>query len=95
MEGAGFLVNETEKRRKGGGDLYLFGIKQGVRESLQRWGQIETIGEENISESKTELIGKAFRDFDMDVCRHCDKRIFRECSAAPGPDDQPDEGTQS
>jgi SulP family sulfate permease len=89
MEGAGLLINEARKRRGVGGDLYLFGIKEGVRESLERWGHIETIGEENISESKTELIGKAFRDLDKDICRRCDKRIFRECTGAPGPDDPP------
>ncbi len=89
MEGAGFLGGEAQKRREEGGDLYLFGIKESVRETLDRWGYTAVIGEQNMSVSKTELIGKAFRDLDKNVCRRCDKRIFRECSAAPGPEDDP------
>jgi SulP family sulfate permease len=46
---------------------------------------METIGEENIFDSKTVAIRTIFDQLDRDICSRCDKRIFLECQSLPPP----------
>ena len=85
VAGAEFIAAEAKKRRAQGGRLYLYEVKEAVCEALRRGGFVETIGEENIFESKTVAIKTIFDQHDRDICSRCDKRIFQECQALPPP----------
>ncbi|VAW76205.1 Sulfate permease [hydrothermal vent metagenome] len=87
LVGADALVKETKRRKARGGDLYLIGVKQGLWDSLERGDCIDAMGGRNIFQTKTAAVTGIFQKLDKDVCRHCDKRIFRECSSVPRADD--------
>jgi sulfate permease, SulP family len=79
MAGAEMLSNESQRRRKLRGGLYLCGLKQEVREFLQRGRYIDVIGNDHIFTSKREAIAKICSGLDTSECRHCQKSIFQEC----------------
>jgi len=69
----------VRKRRRLGGDLYLIHVKQGLWDSLDRYGAFDEIDPNHVFQSKTDAIRGIFQKLDRDVCRSCEKRIFREC----------------
>ncbi len=79
IAGAELLVQEAERRRSGGGRLYLFRLKEEVRRFLERGGYLDEIGADNVIASKGDGIATAFRNMDSAVCRQCSARIFDEC----------------
>ena len=83
VAGAELLGHEAKRRRADGGGLYLYGMRQGVREALEGGGQIDDIGRENIFASKRELISGVFARLDRAVCARCPARIFAECRSIP------------
>lgn len=83
VAGAELLVHEAEQRRKIGGQLYLYSLRQPVRDMLERGGYIEQIGQANIFGTKHEAIGGVFARLDRSICRTCRARIFNECAALP------------
>ncbi len=86
LAGADALVKEAQKRKQRGGDMYLIDVKQGLWESLEKCDCIEAMGGRNIFQTKTAAVTGIFQKLDKDVCRHCDKRIFHECSSVPRED---------
>ncbi len=86
VAGAEYLADMARRRRGGGGELYLYRVKPGLREPLQRGGYITHIGEENIFDSKAEAIAAIVPRLDPDICRRCTRRIFKECRDRPGPE---------
>ncbi|MDD3517266.1 MAG: SulP family inorganic anion transporter [Chromatiales bacterium] len=81
VAGAEFLANEAKSRRREGGGLYFYRIKEGVCGPLKRGGYMDEIGWNNLFTSKTEAIGHIFERLDKDVCARCTRRIFRECAS--------------
>jgi SulP family sulfate permease len=81
VAGAEVLAKEADRRRKLGGGLYIYAVKETVREMLGRGGYMKSISEENLFGSKT-LALKTIVDERLDhrICESCDKRIFRECA---------------
>jgi SulP family sulfate permease len=90
VAGADLLADEAAARRAGGGDLYLYGLRQPAREMLQRGGQLDRIGPHNVFVAKNEAIAKVFARLDRTICRQCTARIFLECQTVPA-GDGPDE----
>ncbi|MEJ2107673.1 MAG: SulP family inorganic anion transporter [Acidiferrobacteraceae bacterium] len=84
VEGAEYLAQEAEKRRKAGGGLYLIRVKEAVCEPFKRGHYLDQIGEENIFSSKTDAISTIFSKVDPEICRNCKARVFLECKHAPG-----------
>lgn len=82
MAGAVMLLHEARRRRRLGGGLYFYRMKDEVRQFLQRTGYTAEIGEENIFPVRAPLIGTIYRRLDSDICRDCKVRIFRECHIA-------------
>ena len=81
--GADALAGEARKRRQGGGDLFLIHVKEGLWDSLERYGALDTINPNQIFQSKTDAIHGIFQKLDHSVCERCDKRIFKECQSIP------------
>jgi SulP family sulfate permease len=86
VAGAELLAQEAKTYREMGGGLFFNQIKDGVCEPLQRGGYVKEIGSENMFGSKSIALDTIIKHLDMDICRHCDKRIFRECKDLPGPE---------
>ena len=83
VAGAELLAHEAERRRQMGGQLYLYSLRQPVRDMLARGGYIDQIGQANIYASKHEAIGGVFARLDRSICGTCSARIFNECAALP------------
>jgi SulP family sulfate permease len=85
VAGAEYLAQEARSRRKIGGGLYFYRIKEGACEALTRGGYRDEIGQENMYMSKTDALHDiTLHRLDPDICRQCKKRIFLECSELPG-----------
>ena len=85
VAGVTLLANEADQRRKSGGQLYFYSLRQPVRTMLERTGYLDAIGRHNLFESKDEAIAKIFARLDRSICMHCTARIFLECKALPLP----------
>ncbi|MCZ2173063.1 MAG: SulP family inorganic anion transporter, partial [Burkholderiales bacterium] len=79
LAGAEFLAQEARLRRAAGGDLWLIRVKPQVRETLENGGYLDYIGADHLFEGKSEAFAHIYARLDREVCRRCDKRIFREC----------------
>jgi SulP family sulfate permease len=86
LEGADFLAEEAWRRRRAGGELYLYDVKEGVCEVFRPGGHLKEIGEQNVFESKITAIAEIFQRLDRERCRRCTARIFLECQSLPAPD---------
>ncbi len=86
ISGGAVLVAESRKRKARGGNLYLMKVKKGLWESLEKCGCLDAMGSKNVFQSKTAAITGIFQKLDKNVCRQCDRRIFRECASIPRAD---------
>jgi SulP family sulfate permease len=87
IAGAEMVAKEAERRRKLGGGLYLYEVKDTVCGMLKGGGYIDAIGDENVFHSKTVALNTIVTErLDPEICRTCTKRIFRECAQMPGPE---------
>jgi SulP family sulfate permease len=86
IAGGAAMVEEARKRKARGGGFYLIKVKKGLWESLESCGCLDEIGPNNVFQSKSAALTGIFQKLDKDICRTCDKRIFRECaSIEPAP----------
>ncbi|MFN0304158.1 MAG: SulP family inorganic anion transporter [Burkholderiales bacterium] len=83
VAGVGLLANEAALRAKMNGRLYFYSLRTPVRGMLERAGQLDVIGRQNIFVSKDEAISKIFERLDRSICARCTARIFLECKAIP------------
>jgi SulP family sulfate permease len=79
MAGAEMLAHEARRRRRMGGGLYFYRMKDAVRAFLQRGGYLADIPEDSLFPVKTRPVSKIYSRLDAEICRHCTVRIFREC----------------
>ena len=86
ITGGAILVKEAQRRTKIGGGFYLMKVKKGLWESLEKCGCLDAIGPNHVFQSKSAALTAIFQKLDKNVCRHCDKRIFRECASVPRED---------
>ena len=84
LAGAEYLEEEAIKRRKIGGTMSMYLVKEDVVDRLQRGGYLEHIGRDNIYGSKTEAVKSIFdKHLDKSICAKCSKRVFLECDSVP------------
>ncbi len=83
LTGAEYLSNEVNKRSLRGGDVFFYAPKPGVIDFLRRSGYAGELDDVHVEYSKTQLVQTVFQRLDRDICRRCDKRIFRECQSIP------------
>lgn len=84
LQGGEALALEAKRRKKGGGDLYMIDVKEGLWEALERCGCLDAAGARNVFQSKTAAIRGIYQKLDKSICANCDKRIFNECRQSGG-----------
>jgi SulP family sulfate permease len=79
ISGANGLVNQAEKYKASGGQLYITGMKLNVREIMDKGKYNIAFGMENIFINKESAIEEIYKRLDKDICKECEVRLFREC----------------
>lgn len=82
IAGAEMLAREARRRRRIGGGLYFYRLKDAARALLERGGYMAEIGRDNVFPVKTRAVAAIYPRLDPDICRACRVRIFRECKVA-------------
>jgi SulP family sulfate permease len=82
IAGADMLAQEARRRRRLGGGLYLYRVNDEVLGVLTRSRRLDDIGSSNIFPVNTNAVGFIYPTLDSDICRVCEKRIFRECQSS-------------
>ena len=82
IAGAEMLTQEAKRRRKMGGGLYFYRVKDKVCQLIRKGHYIDDIGETNIFEAKTHPVASIYPKLDAEICRNCKARIFKECNIA-------------
>jgi sulfate permease, SulP family len=79
VAGAEALAMEAKRRRRLGGGLYLYHVNDDVMGLLNRGGYLNDIGMDNIYPAQSRAVGFIYSKLDSEICRNCDRQIFREC----------------
>lgn len=82
LAGAEMLVREARRRRRIGGGLYFYRLKDAPRTLLEKGGYMAEISAENVFPVKTRAVAAIYPKLDSEICRNCRVRIFRECRIA-------------
>jgi SulP family sulfate permease len=86
LAGGQLLAQEARRRRRLGGDLFIFNMRNAPREALKRDGHEAVIGADHfIPLGVSDPIGEIFDRLDRKVCASCTRRIFRQCAQLPPP----------
>lgn len=85
IAGAEMLAQEARRRKKMGGGLYFYRMKDSVREMLARGEWLAEIGEENLFPARADPMQRIYPLLDSGICARCDRRIFTVCRAAASP----------
>jgi len=79
VAGAELFAYEAKRRRRLGGGLYFYRLKDEVIRLLTRGGYIDEIGSDHLFPVKSRALAAIYPKLDAAVCRDCKIRIFREC----------------
>jgi len=82
MAGADLLAQEAKRRKKLGGGLYFYRLKDEPIKLLKKGNYMADIGEENIFPVKANVVASIYPKLDSEICRSCTVRIFRQCNEA-------------
>jgi SulP family sulfate permease len=82
IAGAEMLAQEARRRRRIGGGLYFYRLKDEVRQLLKRGNYLHDIREENVFPVKSRAVSSIYPKLDPVICLHCRVRIFKECHIA-------------
>lgn len=79
MAGGEMLVREAHRLQSLGGGLYICGLKAELWQFFAESGFLKTIGTKYFYANKAQAISAIQKQLDDEVCKQCNKRIFREC----------------
>ena len=79
IAGAELLAHEAHRRRRIGGRLYFYRMKDSTRHFLERGGYMDEIGRENVFDVRDAPMDAIYPKFDTGICRNCQVRIFNHC----------------
>ncbi len=86
IAGAEILAQEARRRRRLGGGLYFYRLKQDSYQFLRHGGYTHDIGEGAFFPVMTDVTAALYWTLDPDVCRSCKTRIFKPCHGKLLPD---------
>ncbi|MDH5178470.1 MAG: SulP family inorganic anion transporter [Gammaproteobacteria bacterium] len=81
IAGAEMILQESDRRKKRDGGLYVVKVKEQVCAVLKRGDYLQRFGAENVFVSKKDAIGAIFEELDQDICAGCQRRVFSECGS--------------
>jgi SulP family sulfate permease len=81
IAGAEMILQESARRKKEGGGLYVVKVKDQVCNILKKGGYLQRFGAENVFVSKKDAISAIFEELDKDICAQCERRVFNECQS--------------
>ncbi|MFZ2162727.1 MAG: SulP family inorganic anion transporter [Sideroxyarcus sp.] len=84
VAGAEMLAQEAKRRRKMGGGLYFYRLKEPVYNFLKQGHYLKDIGMDHIFPAKSNVIQAIHNTLDPEICRNCKAGIFKECRAGAG-----------
>jgi SulP family sulfate permease len=79
VAGAEMLAQEAKRRRKMGGGLYFYRLKDSIYKFLRQGQYLKDIGEGGFFPAKSNVTFAIFNSLDPEICRNCQARIFKEC----------------
>lgn len=82
IAGAEMLMRELHRRRRMGGDLYFYRMKDSVRHFLKRGGYMDEIGRDNVFDVRDFPMDKIYSRLETSICQTCQARIFSQCKGA-------------
>ena len=88
VAGAEMLAQEAKRRRKMGGGLYFYRLKDSIYRFLRQGHYLKDIGEGGFFPAKSKVTMAVFNTLDPEICRNCPARIFKECETKL-PGDEP------
>lgn len=89
VAGAEMLAQEAKRRRKMGGGLYFYRLKDSVYPFLNKGEYLDDIGVGGFFPAQSNVTHAIYFTLDAKVCRSCTKRIFPECHGPVLPDGEP------
>jgi SulP family sulfate permease len=91
ISGAEMLSREAARRRRMGGGLYFWFMKDAVYDLLKQGSYLKTVHSDHILAQDVDPISILYPKLDSEICRHCQARIFPQCHVAL-PNGEPREG---
>jgi SulP family sulfate permease len=85
IAGVELLAQEARRRRRLGGGLYFYGVREKAARILRKEPYLSDFGTEAFHGTKREALARTFERLDRNVCATCRARIFEECAGVPGP----------
>lgn len=79
VAGAEMLAQEAKRRRKMGGGLYFYRLKDSVYKFLRQGDYLKDIGEGSFFPANSNVTMAVFNTLDPEICRNCKTRIFNAC----------------
>lgn len=79
IAGAEALALEARRRRRQGGGLYFYRLKESIYEFLRQGDYLKDFGEDAFFPVMTHVTGAIYWKLNPDICRTCKVRIFEEC----------------
>lgn len=89
VAGAEMLAKEARRRRKLGGGLYFYRLKDSVYKFLHKGDYLKDIGEGAFFPAMSNITHGIYHTLDPEVCKTCKTRIFPECHGPVLPDGEP------
>lgn len=79
IAGAEALALEARRRRRQGGGLYFYRLKESIYEFLRQGNYLKDFGDDAFFPVMTHVTGALYWKLNPDICRTCKIRLFEEC----------------
>jgi SulP family sulfate permease len=80
VAGGQVLAQEARRRRSLGGDLFLFGLRDGPVRALSKSGDLAELGGDHLLPMGVpNTLSAIVPNLDQAICASCQSRIFRQC----------------
>ncbi len=89
VAGAEMLAQEAKRRKKLGGGLYFWRLKESVYRFLHKGDYLKDIGEGAFFPAMSNITHGIYHTLDPEVCKTCTTKIFPECRGPVLPDGEP------
>ena len=89
VAGAEMLAQEAKRRKKMGGGLYFYRLRDSVYKFLRKADKLDEIGEGGFFPARSNVTHSIYYTLDPKICRECKHRIFPECRGPVLPDGEP------